>query len=744
MPEVRLRITASVDANLGAAVFAPIVASSKRAKKEIEADWRRMDVGRAGAGGGDHEGGYRTAARRAGGGAADIEREVQREARARVKAEKAAMREIEAELAAHNKRTERERQRSENRAQRIADASALRVSGGTVRNMGAIAQRGAGVAGDIARGAGIDFSLGNAVKQRQELERLAVQVSNSGFMKGDEARGGRNGVRVDPRALMAQAQQVGIDTASDPNKIMEGISAFTGKTGDLATAREVMGDLAMLAKATGANMEDLVSAAGDVSANLADGTDKGKQIGDVMKIIAGQGKLGAVEIKDLAKDMAKLASAASLVGGDRQGAMAQMGALAQVARQRGGSASAQQAATSVQSFVATFDKGAREKEFKKAGVTTRNADGTLRSPQDIILDSLKATGGNSMKMGKLFMDVRARSAVKGFEAIFREAGGGDKGLEAVKAAFGSFTSGAKMGDEEIKTSFGAAMNTGGSKAQVLKNKIEKDLGDAVERAAPNLMKLGDLAGRLVGAFGNLFAWAAENPLKAAFAAMTASMAKSIGSELMRAGVERVIGGSVGRVAVAGAQGTVLPPGGPGKVAGGAATFGAALAITATAVTLYSAGTTLIDKALGTEAEDKLQGDQIGAFEAASRAARMRRELGANGPETADQRAAVEKAEKEAAAKIADLEAKAAAGEKYVAQGDVGRLGQLGGALVNTVTGGGPGLGAMAQDKAAAEHLPALRQEIAQLKTIMGRTLKVEVTNQPGGSPGIPPGGRTGP
>jgi len=740
MPEVRLRITASVDANLGAAVFAPIVSASKRAKKEIEADWRRMDVGRAGAGGGEHEGGYRTAARRAGGGASDIEREVQREARARVKAEKAAMREIEAELAAHNKRTERERQRAENRAQRIADASALRVSGGTVRNMGAIAQRGAGVAGDIARGAGIDFSLGNAVKQRQELERLAVQVSNSGFMKGDA----RNGARVDPRALMAQAQQVGIDTASDPNKIMEGISAFTGKTGDLSTAREVMGDLAMLAKATGSNMEDLVSAAGDVSANLGDIPNKGAAIGDVMKTIAGQGKLGAVEIKDLAKDMAKLASAASLVGGDRQSAMGQMGALAQVARQRGGSASAQQAATSVQSFVATFDKGAREKEFKKAGVTTRNADGTLRAPQDIILDSLKATGGNSMKMGKLFMDVRARSAVKGFEAIFREAGGGDKGLEAVKAAFGSFTSGAKMGDEEIKTSFGAAMNTGGSKAQVLKNKIEKDLGDAVEKAAPNLMKLGDLAGKLVGAFGSLFAWAAENPLKAAFAAMTASMAKSIGSELMRAGVERVIGGSVGRVAVAGAQGTVLPPGGPGKVAGGAATFGAALAITATAVTLYSAGTTLIDKALGTEAEDKLQGDQLGAFEAASRAARMRRELGANGPETADQRAAVEKAEKEAAAKIAELEAKAAAGEKYVAQGDVGRLGQLGGALVNTVTGGGPGLGAMAQDKAAAEHLPALRQEIAQLKTIMGRTLKVEVTNQPGGSPGIPPGGRTGP
>ena len=67
MPEVRLRITASVDANLGAAVFAPIVSASKRAKKEIEADWRRMDVGRAGAGGGDHDGGYRTAARRAGG-----------------------------------------------------------------------------------------------------------------------------------------------------------------------------------------------------------------------------------------------------------------------------------------------------------------------------------------------------------------------------------------------------------------------------------------------------------------------------------------------------------------------------------------------------------------------------------------------------------------------------------------------------------------------------------------------------
>lgn len=313
---------------------------------------------------------------------------------------------------------------------------------------------------ELARGAGVDLSLESHVAKNVDLEQRAVDLANQGFMPG---AAGANGKRQDPRALMDQARQVGLATATDPNEAMEGLQKFVAKTGDLQTGRDTIMDMARLAKATGASLADMADAAGDVSTNLGDVPNKAQVIKGVMFAIAGQGKEGAVEIKDLASQMAKLAAAAPHFTGDVAKNIETMGVLVQETRARGGAASSTQAATSVQSFLNTFSKHARRDSFKAAGIKLEGSDGKLRGAEDIIVDSLRATNGNTEKMGQLFMDVRARSVTKGFEAIFNEAGGGDAGVKAVRAEMERLHD-ATMSEEEVTKSLSLALGTTASKA----------------------------------------------------------------------------------------------------------------------------------------------------------------------------------------------------------------------------------------------------------------------------------------
>jgi len=148
---------------------------------------------------------------------------------------------------------------------------------------------------------------------------------------------------------MSQALQVGGETGTDANAALEGLSKFVGKTGDLKLGRELMKDLAVYAKATGTELDDMTDAAADVATALPEAADKNKQVLAVMRAIAGQGKLGAVEVKDLASQMAKLAANAGQFEGSAADNIITLGAMAQESRQRGGSASASQATQSVAS-----------------------------------------------------------------------------------------------------------------------------------------------------------------------------------------------------------------------------------------------------------------------------------------------------------------------------------------------------------------------------------------------------------
>jgi hypothetical protein len=260
-----------------------------------------------------------------------------------------------------------------------------------VRDFARMGSQGLGVAKDIARGAGIDFSLGGALHKRMGLETRATDLGNSGFMPGDKS--GRNSARVNARDLMADAQAVGDKYAMDPEKAMEGLQSFTGKTGDLKTARDILDDMARLSKATGTSMEDMVSAAGEVALGLGDVKNKSAAIGQVMKVFAGQGKEGAIEVKDQSKYAAILAAGAGQMQGDRGAAMGDLGAMIQMSRAHGGAKNAPAAFAALGAFIDSFSKTERRKQMKLKGVGGIDKAGRI-NVEEFMVSALTKTGGD--------------------------------------------------------------------------------------------------------------------------------------------------------------------------------------------------------------------------------------------------------------------------------------------------------------------------------------------------------------
>jgi hypothetical protein len=443
-----------------------------------------------------------------------IERELAKEQKQRARENKAAFnanaREVERQMARQDAKSNRDRRA-------FAGAVGAGVAGGL-----SLAHRGAsaalGVVGEVAAGMGVNTSIGAGVAQGVAMQSRAVDISNSAYMPG---QAGPAGQRVDPRILEEEARALGDFARIDPSQALEGLQAFVAKTGDLDTGRQVLKDMAMLAKATGANLNDVVDAAGDVSSNLGDIPDKGKAVQAVMATIAGQGKLGAVEMRDLARQMAKLAANAPKIVGDVGENIAVLGMLAQSARAHGGASSATMAATSAAAFMNTIATPARAAAFKEAtGKSFYTKGGQVRDPREIIIDALRAKGTDVTGWKKIFANVAGERAVGGFRNIYASAineakakpetrhlsadAYKDLGEAAVRAEMAKQMN-ATMKRKEIEESFAASLQTSESKVQAFNNtmnrtsvELQANLMPALQSLAPVMVKLATAGAGMVG------------------------------------------------------------------------------------------------------------------------------------------------------------------------------------------------------------------------------------------------------
>lgn len=424
----------------------------------------------------------------------DKTRATEREAKKRERAEAKAATARKAEARTASRSIDRM-----NAGNASAASSGLRTGFGIVSRAGSMAMNaGMQLGGDLIHGMGVNTDLTSMFKGNVDLETGASQVTNSGYMAG---AAGANGQRQDSHEIAEQVRKVSIDTGMDANSGMKGLQEFVGKTGELDTGRAVLKDMAVLSRATGTEFQHMVSAAGEVSNILGDIPNKGEAIYAVMKGVAGEGKLGAVEISDMAKQMAKVASAAGQIEGDRANNILTLGAFAQEARQRGGAASASQAATSVAGLVNTFKTPARIAEFEKAtGNKVFNAQGMMRDLPTLMKEALAAKGMDPMGFKKIFSNVQGARAVEGFATIYRGAGGGKAGLEAVDKELDRLKS-AAMSDAEVMESFARSMKTSEAQANVFNAKMQETAQGVQDVLKPALLEMAPVALRFAQEVG---------------------------------------------------------------------------------------------------------------------------------------------------------------------------------------------------------------------------------------------------
>lgn len=635
-------------------------------------------------------------------------------------------------------------ERSERQSQNVAQ-SRRRTWGrdfgrSAVGNMGGMARTVMGGVGEVARGAGIDPSLGGLTARVMAAEGAAMRATLSGFaaknakarIKGEKTEVATSG---DIQSTLQATRAAGDATAISYGDMASGLEAFVSKSGDLQLGKDMLLDIGKIAQATGSNFVELADAAGDISNGLGDmpAAEKIKKMGDALRLVATQGSMGTVEIKDMATLMARLVSPATRTSSDFQVGLSEAGAIAQMSRMGGATTAAEQT-MSATAFTRDLTKKANLKRYEEQGFNVfANKEHTqIRGIQDIIVDVFKKTNGDLGKITELFPNEASKRAVMGMHGTYMDAGGGEAGILAIQKKFQEFS--ASMSQEDVDNAAGLAKRSKAGQAQSMQNKFETSWADALEKVAPAMERMAPHIGKVADGFASLVVFMAENPGKAVVGAIVASIGKAaIGTAVSSALAKWVEGSAAGGAAGAG----------PAKAAGGAAgVFGAASLVAVGAVTITAIGVELIaDEFKRRDAKDseeivKRQEAQVLADNAVSMVQR-----GAISPEDAIAQLETQRAE---------LEAKIKSGENApgLLEGNVRALRDS----FNWVAGSGPSFDATRTDTDNARHLEANKDAINNVaKTIAALkngVQQVSVVNMPAG--GLAPGikadgsGTTGP
>lgn len=465
-------------------------------------------------------------------------REAERTARSRVKAEERAERDmvrsaeraanerlrvarrVDRELAQMQARRERENSRivadaarQEAREGRLAARAANDNSRARERFVGGITgAAGRGIAAGVSRVAGKatetagivgqlggGFSIADSVQRSVGLKGKLADIASRDVDISDPSKAQRKSTGMLEGRVRAVSSEFGLQA----DKGADALDKFASKTGDLQKGLDMLRGLGELSRAGAGDLDDLADAAGDIF--NADKTQSAEQVLQKLRQFALQGQKGAVEMKDLASQMAKIGAAAGQFEGGADKNLLTMGALAQLARESGGASSAREATTAVSSLSNQFYKGARIGKMRELGVNPVTEAGTNRPVDEVLFDLMRGAEAKSRKgghglqdFGVLFgggiADAQARKATKPLERAFMKAGGGEAGIAAAKKELAKFGAGGRDLKAEFASKAADRMQEDDAKIA----KIREDFDRAVSgRVLPALMKLVPEFERLV-------------------------------------------------------------------------------------------------------------------------------------------------------------------------------------------------------------------------------------------------------
>jgi len=474
--------------------------------------------------------------------------------RAQTRAQEKIRRELEKTVRAAERAAERERRATHGRNVRAGESFARRTSHRATRFLAPempLTSLAAGAGRSVANGLGIDTTFSGSLARTVSLEQEAAQLANQERIATGSTRGGKHFERL--------ARSTADATSGDPASSLRLASRFAAKTGTYGNLDSIVPQLASLAKASGADYEQVGEAAGMVFQQMRNEADPIQATLDTLRAIIGQSAEGAVDMPDYAKQLGRVAAGAFKFDGDRSKNVAALSALTQIAMERGATSPAD-AARSTSSFVSTLGKGARLAQFEAAGVPIYKDDvisdgkairdgrvipkgevaagekrNTLRPLDEIIKDSFRATEGNIPMLGKMYMDVLGRKGVESLGSEYQAAGGGEAGIKAIEKVFDRYMN-ATLTKETEQQNLKDVEGTAAAKAQKFQNNLDKIVNVTAEKLLPAMEKLAPGFLKIAEVLGSTATWIAENPKSA--------VAIGIGGTIARAGLESYFRGQI--------------------------------------------------------------------------------------------------------------------------------------------------------------------------------------------------------
>jgi hypothetical protein len=308
------------------------------------------------------------------------------------------------------------------------------------RAMGGGAMSGVGALGSVGKAGLATLGVGGSV--------LAASAVHETFKLDEQIRrfvvAGRDSGSVgqDPEAIRRKVTATGLARGIDPAAVMAGVAQFQTVTGRGDVGMQMADTFATFGQATGGDPAEIADAAASLFQNL-----KIQDIDALTEALAKltfQGKKGSFEFKDLAAQLPRVTAglAGRGIGGGAEG-VSKMGAALQIVQRGTGDA----AVTSTAIDAVFRQMVAKAKEIQSGaafgGKKTNIFEGgkatnAMRGDIDVLIaDVLKASGGDAIKLQKIFGD-EGMKGMNPFISEFRGAGGGDAGHAAVLKMFAEF------------------------------------------------------------------------------------------------------------------------------------------------------------------------------------------------------------------------------------------------------------------------------------------------------------------
>ena len=339
----------------------------------------------------------------------------------------------------------------------------------------------AGAIGSGLLGLGGGVMVANALHGGMKIDAAASGLANQMV----DADSSREALTKQKSAVLAKAKRVRGASTLDA---IGSARAFGGISGNYGLGLDMAQDFTNIALATDVDLGDVSRLAGNAymkikTPGMSD-EEARKQTLEAVRTFAGQGNIGAVEIKDLAEYGGRLTAGAAQFKGSRVENMAKMGTLAQVAVGSGSATDAAEATMAATRFASDLIEHSKDVEKLKVGGKNINpfvkdAKGNkigFQSLDTLVADIMQGTGGDMEKMKGIFGE-RSYKMAQGFQQIYLDAEKGQKGSgrEAVMAKFEEFSK-AAVSEKDVETR--AASRLADTDMQL--EMAMKDLNEAID------------------------------------------------------------------------------------------------------------------------------------------------------------------------------------------------------------------------------------------------------------------------